>query len=448
MKLPFPISSLSGLLGRFRKRGGEEPEDQDAIDAPEEGELGVDAEVGDDAEITADGEIADGGDSSSIEDPVPPVGKPKRRWGRIAAIASVVFGGLVLLGGLGALVGWLVVNAEHAVEARAALHPTLTVDVLAEGEPAPENTSRVAMKEDMADTDSRNAGSDGAGKTDADGNEISESQEPTDPLKDIVNPALIESTQDGILPKISVDGRQAWIEYSAVFEKTDRKPRLAIIVANLGLSQQTTEAVLDALPPEITLSFSSITPDLQDWVARARRKGHEVLIDLPMEPSSFPRSDPGRNTLLTSASEVENLNRLESIMKRAGGYVGLLTTMGSAFTVDAESMAPMLQTLKQRGLMYVDSRTTSRSMGPELASQIQLPRAFNNRFVDATPSLRAIDGRLAELEEIVKVNRFAVGVAQPYPVTLDRLSAWLPSLKAKGIALAPITAIADKQSLR
>jgi polysaccharide deacetylase 2 family uncharacterized protein YibQ len=185
-----------------------------------------------------------------------------------------------------------------------------------------------------------------------------------------------------------------------------------------------------------------------DWVARARRKGHEVLIDLPMEPVGFPQSDPGRDTLLTSASEVENLNRLEKVMAKAGGYVGLLGSMGSRFTVDAESLSPILEILKIRGLLYVDSRATSRSMGPELSSTIQLPRAFNNRFIDTTPSLRAINSRLAELENIAKTNRYAVGLAQPYPVTLDRLAAWLPTLDSKGIALAPITAVADKQSLR
>lgn len=437
MKLPISIPSLSGLLGRFRKRAGENPEDPDALD-----DVG-DEEIGDDTGVADDGDSSSDVEPSSDDDLAAPTDKPKRRWGRIAAIVGAVLGVLVVLGGLGALVGWLVVNAEHAAEARAALNPTLTVDVLAEGEPAPEKSSRDAMKAHMAEAASEHGDPNKTEKPDAQG-----SQEPTDPLIGIVNPDLVEQIEDGFLPKISTDGRQAWVEYSAAFDKTDRRPRLAIIVANLGLSPRTTEAVLESLPPQVTLSFSSITPDLQEWVTRARRKGHEVLIDLPMEPSGFPRSDPGRNTLLTSASEVENLNRLESTMKRSGGYVGLLATMGSAFTVDSESLSPVLQILKERGLLYVDSRATSRSMGPELASQIQLPRAFNNRFIDVTPSVRAIDSRLQELEEITRINRFAVGVAQPYPVTLDRLTAWLPSLKTKGIALMPITAIADKQSLR
>lgn len=445
MKLPIPIPSLSGLLGRFRKRGGGDPEDQDSLSDDPANDL--DEDIGGEAPLSDDAgldEESDGGpplmgglaDDALLE-------KPKRRWGRVAAIAGGVLGVLLILGGLGAVVGWLVVNAEHATMARAALHPTVSVDVLAEGEPPPRNSSRDTVHPTMTAE-----GQSETGETMTEDGKAPGNTPPSNPLDGIVDPALIEQTDDGPLPRIAGDGRQAWVEYSAPFDKSDRRPRLAIIVSNLGLSPGTTQSVLDALPPEVTLSFSSIAPDLQEWVTRARRKGHEVLIDLPMEPDGFPRSDPGRYTLLTSASEVENLNRLESVMKRAGGYVGLLTTMGSAFTVNAESLSPVLQTLKERGLLYVDGRYTSRTMGPELASQIQLPRAYNNRFIDTTPSVRAINGRLGELEEITKANRFAVGLAQPYPVTLDRLTAWLPSLKAKGIALAPISAIADKQSLR
>lgn len=440
MKLPIPIPSLSGLLGRFRRRGGRDPEDLDALDeAPiEEGGAEESLPAEDGAEDAPGGLRAEPRPGHDAD-------KPKRSWGRLAAIAGGILGILLLLGGIGAIVGWVVVNAEHAAEARAALHPVVTVNVLAEGEPAPRNSSRHS---EMAQADGTSAK--GKTETGAPSEEASsgEPDRPADPLEGIVDPALTEKTDTGLLPKISADGRQAWVEYSATFDKTDRRPRLAIIITNLGLSPRTTEAALDALPPEITLSFSSVTPSLQDWVTRARRKGHEVLIDLPMEPDGFPRSDPGRNTLLSSASEVKNLNRLENVMKSSGGYVGLLTRMGSAFTVNAESLAPILQILKERGLLYVDARSTSRTMGPELASQIQLPRAYNNRFLDTTPSVRAIDGRLAEMEEIAKANRFAVGLAQALPVTLDRLTAWLPTLKAKGIALAPITAIADKQSLR
>ena len=118
------------------------------------------------------------------------------------------------------------------------------------------------------------------------------------------------------------------------------------------------------MPKNITLSFSHISPKLKKWVREARQKGFEVLIDLPMEPDGFPRNDPGRSTLLTSLSEVENLNRLEYVMVQSGVYVGLLSTHGSKFTINSELLLPILKAIKDRGLLFVDSRTTSQILGP------------------------------------------------------------------------------------
>jgi polysaccharide deacetylase 2 family uncharacterized protein YibQ len=83
-----------------------------------------------------------------------------------------------------------------------------------------------------------------------------------------------------------------------------------------------------------------------------------------------------------------------------------------------------------------------------LSSDIQLPRAFNDVFIDKIPSQEHITTKLRELERIVMDKKFAVAIARPLPISMEILSEWASSLKKKGIALAPITAIADKQSQR
>ena len=269
-----------------------------------------------------------------------------------------------------------------------------------------------------------------------------------DPMLGIIFPYIVEETKNGPLPIISSDGRQSWIEYSRNFKQSDRKPRVAIIISNLGLSSTYTAAALNMMPKNVTFSFSHIAPKLKNWIRQARQKGNEVLIDLPMEPMGFPGDDPGPDTLLTSLNEVENLNRLERIMMKAGGFVGLLGTHGNKFLLNSESLLPMLKSIKDRGLLYVDNRSTSRSLGPELASTIQLPRAFNNSFIDKVPSKKHILNKLKELEKITKQKKFAVAIVQPLPISLELLSSWIRGLKTKGIALAPVSAIADKQSQR
>ena len=350
---------------------------------------------------------------------------------------------MIFLGGAGLLVGWVLVSAEETIENRIAITPAVTVDVLADGETAPKNSSR----------DKRQLG-DQAAEDDSETTIANQSKETkntlnnSDALVGIIFPHITEETETGPLPVIAPDGRQPWLEYSRGFKRADRKPRIALIISNLGLSDTYTKATLDLLPEDITLSFSHVAPRLKSWVREARQKGHEILLDIPMEPIGFPKNDPGRATLLTSSNEVENLNRLEHIMKQAGGYVGLLGTLGTKFMLHSETFLPVLRSIKQRGLIYVDSRSTSRSLGPELASSIQLPKAFNNVFVDKEPSQEKIKNKLDELERIALKRRFAVGIAQPLPITIEILSQWTKGLKTKQIALAPITAIVDKQSQR
>lgn len=343
---------------------------------------------------------------------------------------------------LGAICGWIFVNSEQTIAERNKLKPWLKVDILGEEEGTPKNSSREINLSTQTKVDDKNQIADRA-------KEKNESQIfDNDLMQGIIYPHISEDTENGPLPIIAKDGRQPWIEYSRNFKHSDRKPRVAIIINNLGLSATYTEQILKLMPKNITLSFSHISPKLKKWVREARQKGFEVLIDLPMEPDGFPRNDPGRSTLLTSLSEVENLNRLEYVMVQSGGYVGLLSTHGSKFTLNSELLLPILKAIKDRGLLYVDSRTTSQSLGPELSSDIQLPRAFNNVFIDKTPSQGHITNKLRELERIVMDKKFAVAIARPLPISMEILSEWASSLKKKGIALAPITAIADKQSQR
>ena len=83
-------------------------------------------------------------------------------------------------------------------------------------------------------------------------------------------------------------------------------PKIAIIIDGLGLSQTTTEEALTLLPPDITLAFAPYGNSLSRWTRRARSQGHELLVQVPMEPFDYPNNDPGPHTLLTSANAEQN----------------------------------------------------------------------------------------------------------------------------------------------
>lgn len=259
-----------------------------------------------------------------------------------------------------------------------------------------------------------------------------------------IDPVLLQPSSHGALPIVGPDGRRSWQAYARPFAVPEGTPRLAIVVAELGFNRETTEAAI-RLPPEVTLSFSPYAPEAEILVAMARAAGHEVLLDLPMEPTSYPTDDPGPQTLLTSLSPTDNVERLETVLGRAQGYVGVISQMGSKFTTSPEALRPVLSVLAERGLMFVDGKTSTTSVAGTFAEQLKLPRALNDRFIDNEATRVAIDDGLSAVESEARRLGVAVGVGRPFPVTLQRLAVWLPTLKSRGIALAPITAVADRQ---
>jgi hypothetical protein len=274
---------------------------------------------------------------------------------------------------------------------------------------------------------------------------------PRKPLQTIAlalpDPTLLQETNRGALPIIGPDGREPWRVYGRAVEPVSGLPRLAIIVSGLGLSADATQRAI-RLPKEVTLSFTPYGADLEAAVTAAREVGHEVLLDLPMEPISYPADNPGPHTLLTSLNPSENIARLDWLLGRFKGYVGVINHMGSRFTTSPDSLRPILRALKERGLMFVDSRSTSKSVAGGLARQIQLPRAVNDRFLDHEPTLGAIDQSFAAAEGDSRARGAALVVARPFPITLERMTAWLPMLESRGIEIVPVTALADKQANR
>ncbi|MCH8198255.1 MAG: divergent polysaccharide deacetylase family protein [Proteobacteria bacterium] len=259
------------------------------------------------------------------------------------------------------------------------------------------------------------------------------------------DPGLTEKSGLGLLPVIGDDGRKPWLVYARGFDDRDRRPRIALVIVGLGLSEASTQAAIQRLPGAVTLAFAPYAKTLDRWIPLARAAGHEVLLTLPMEPDNFPADDPGPHTLLTSLAPAENLKRLRWVLSRTSGYVGVINDMGSRFTTSSRHLDPVLGELKRRGLMFVDSGASLRSVAARMATRIGLARAINNRFIDVKASREAIDQRLSELERIARTSGHALGVGTTYPVTFERVGRWLRRFEKKGLILVPVSALANKQ---
>lgn len=256
--------------------------------------------------------------------------------------------------------------------------------------------------------------------------------------------ALIEESRLGPLPIIGPRGREPWQVYARPFDRTETRPRVALVITDLGFNAKATERAI-ALPGAVTLAFNPYAPNLAGWVEKARAAGHEILLEVPMEPVSYPRDDPGPHTLRTDLDETANTQRLQWALSRITGYVGVINHMGSQFTRSPKDLRPVMRELKRRGLLFLDSRSGANSLAADIASEVGVPRSINNRFLDEIASRDAIDRRLAQIETMALKDGTAVGVGHTFPVTLDRVAEWIAALDDKGLALAPVSATVNRQ---
>jgi polysaccharide deacetylase 2 family uncharacterized protein YibQ len=245
--------------------------------------------------------------------------------------------------------------------------------------------------------------------------------------------ALIEDGPFGPLPRIGPDGRLPLAAYARPFAGDPDRAQISLLVTGLGLQADLTDQAL-RLPGAVSLQFSPYAPEIDGLFERARRAGHEVLLDLPMEPADYPDSDPGPHTLLAHNPTEENLKLLDWLLARAPGYVALAGS-GEAFAASGQA-GPVLDVLAGRGLGLIeigadDLEATALAVG--------LPYVSAPPPLDEDPSVLAIDYALAALEAEALAAGSALGIAQPYPVTLERIGPWAATLAEKGLVLAPVS---------
>jgi uncharacterized protein len=237
----------------------------------------------------------------------------------------------------------------------------------------------------------------------------------------------------GLLPIIAKDGRTPFQAYARPFHDNG-KPKVAMVVGGLGLNAASTKAAIERLPPEITLSFVPYADNLQGWIDLARANGHEVLLEIPMEPNDYPTNDPGPYTLMAAAQPPDTVKRLDWLLSRASGYFGVSNYLGGRFLASDNAMGVFTGQLKARGLAFVDDGSAGhRGGGP--------PRASADAVVDEQLSADAINQSLLGLEAKALQHGAALGTGFAYPVTVEQVIHWAGGLAGRGYQLAPASAI-------
>ena len=243
-------------------------------------------------------------------------------------------------------------------------------------------------------------------------------------------PPAAPVTDNGELP--------AWLRYAANVASFEGRSQIAVVIDDLGIDRRRSARAV-TLPPPLTFSYLPYARDLPQQTADARAAGHELLVHLPMEPTNG--ADPGPNPLLTGLSQAELLKRLRWDLARFPEFVGVSNHMGSRFTADPQTMETVLEEIASRGLLFLDSRTTAKTVAPRLARRFGVPFAERNVFLDNDSDIESVRKRLSELEKMASHHGYAVGLGHPYDATLEALADWLPTLAERGFVLVPISSI-------
>ena len=223
------------------------------------------------------------------------------------------------------------------------------------------------------------------------------------------------------------------------FDNPRGQPVIALIVGGLGTSARQTHAAIDDLPPEVTLSFvADASPRL---IRRAREKGHEVLLEVPMEAYERGRTLPHSQTLLARGTADDNRQRLDRLLSGGTEFYGIINHNGEKFADTDGALLPVFERLQERGLAFFRHGSTPSKSFDAAADRQDVIYAAANENIDTQVEAEAIERRLQQLESIAKTEGAALGTGFAYPLTMDIIIAWTRRLESKGILLAPASAV-------
>ena len=255
---------------------------------------------------------------------------------------------------------------------------------------------------------------------------------------------LVEETEYGPIPRISGTGETPFAAYarpSVTLSTAGGRPLIAIVVTGLGLNLSGTLEAIETLPDTVTLAFAPYGKDLERSVRAARAEGHEIFLEVPLEPFDYPENDPGPDTLLTGQAPRDNMSKLFKVMSKFGGYAAMINNLGARFTASGADFGPMMEELGARGLGYLDDGSSNRSLAPQLAQANRVPFRRADMVLDGNPARAPILEALAALEIKAREQGSAIGVISALPISVQTVTEWTRSLEEKGIVIVPASAL-------
>ena len=255
--------------------------------------------------------------------------------------------------------------------------------------------------------------------------------------------AVSEKTEQGFLPRIAANGKKP----SEVYAKPvglntihSDSPKIVIILGGMGLNEKLTRQAIADLPANVTFAFAPYGNNLQAQVDKARDEGHEVFLQLPLEPVGFPGTNPGPKTLLADGDGATNLDSLYWHLTRFSGYAGVVNYMGGKFLSAPKAVKSLLLELKHRGLAFIEDGSLPMSATDQVATSMGISVRHATVQIDQNADAASITAALEDLEKQASGGGIAIGTGSGLEITVQAVKDWARDAESRGIEIIPATA--------
>lgn len=217
--------------------------------------------------------------------------------------------------------------------------------------------------------------------------------------------------------------------------------RAAVIIDDMGYSLEAVAEICKLGRP-VTIAVLPLSPLAKETARRARACGLEVILHLPLESvNNYEGVNGGDGFIRSGMSEVQVRTTIDSLLSYVPGVAGVNSHMGSKVTADGPTMRTVLAALKERGLFFIDSRTSGRSLAYGLALGMKVPAGYRDVFLDSDGANSDVKAQFVEFLRLARRKDGAIAIGHPFPNTLGALKDLLPLLEIYNVELVPSSRI-------
>lgn len=232
-------------------------------------------------------------------------------------------------------------------------------------------------------------------------------------------------------------------ESSATSIKAKSRPKISIIITNLGLNRKSTELSL-TLPNKLALGFLPYTKTLKPLLEEAHKLGHEVYLYLPLQTGS-DSDNPGKYALKADLALEENAIRLNMLLFSHTKYNGIYSSFKEVFTDNLQNSSFIFDQLDEQGLIFIMGKGKTNKVSPHFKSHNNIVPV--NLVLDEESDKDSIKNKLDQLVKLAEKNGKALGYSQGFTITIAMIKDWIPTLEEKGIEIVPVSEILKENQL-